>query len=431
MKTLIVRFVILAAAFLAIVAYVDHSGASQQNEQSYHLIYLDTLDGTTSAGISINDTGLVAGYSTQPDATMHATIWQNEVLFDLGTQGGLHSAVLWPAKNNKGLISGVTETDVPDTLLENWSCSFFFPSPVTHNQCLGFVWQDGVMDTLPTLGGTHGFAAGANNRGQIVGWAENTFHDPACAPPQVLQFQAVIWGPEDDQIVQLPPLPGDTVASATAINDNGEVVGISGICDQAVGRFSAIHAVRWENGEPEDLTNIGGLAWNTATAINQQGDIVGFVNISGVTPDGFRPQAFMWTKKDGLQPLPILPGDTRSLAYSINNHGQVVGESRRPGPRRAFLYHKGVMADLNTLVPPGSLPLVFANDINDRGEITGQAFDSTTGEFVPFLAIPPVGGSDAAIAAAQANGNEAPEFVLPEGIRKQIPGHVFASSELE
>ena len=64
----------------------------------------------------------------------------------------------------------------------------------TGYQCLGFVWEDGVMRPLPTLGGTNGFATGANNKGQIVGWAENTVHDPTCVAPQVLQFRAVVWG---------------------------------------------------------------------------------------------------------------------------------------------------------------------------------------------------------------------------------------------
>ena len=91
------------------------------------------------------------------------------------------------------------------------------------------------MRALPTLGGNNGFATGANNRGQVVGWAENAVQDPTCVPPQVLQFRAVIWGPEDDQIQELLPLPGDTSSAATAINNRGQVVGISGICDQAVG----------------------------------------------------------------------------------------------------------------------------------------------------------------------------------------------------
>ena len=59
-----------------------------------------------------------------------------------------------------------------------------------------------------------------------------------------------------DQIHDLPLIPGDTSGAATAINDNGQIVGISGICDQAVGRHTAKHAVLWENGAVTDIYQI-------------------------------------------------------------------------------------------------------------------------------------------------------------------------------
>lgn len=92
--------------------------------------------------------------------------------------------------------------------------------------------------------------------------------DATCVPPQVLQFRPVVWGPGPHQLRELPPLPGDTSGAATAINDRGLVVGISGICDQAVGRYTARHAVLWGNGHATDLGNLGGDSWNTPMAIN-------------------------------------------------------------------------------------------------------------------------------------------------------------------
>ena len=138
----------------------------------------------------------------------------------------------WPVKSNIGVIAGIAQTATPDPLGESWSCSAFFPgATATGPTCLGFVWKSGVMRALPTLGGNNGFATGANDQGQVVGWAENTVHDPTCVRPQVLQFRAVVWGPGTNQIRQLPPLPGDTSGAATAINDRGRIVGISGTCD--------------------------------------------------------------------------------------------------------------------------------------------------------------------------------------------------------
>src|SRR4030095_6599617 len=103
--------------------------------------------------------------------------------------------------------------------------------------------------------------------------------------------------------------------------------GISGICDRAVGRFSAIHAVLWENGVPTLIPTLGGVAWNTPAAINNKGEVAGFANTPGGTPGGSHQHAFFWTKTGGVQDLGTLPGDTRSLAFGINEDAQVVGLS--------------------------------------------------------------------------------------------------------
>jgi len=69
----------------------------------------------------------------------------------------------------------------------------------------------------------------------------------------------------------------DTSGAATAINDNDQIVGISGICDQAVGRqHGQARQFSGKNGGVIDLGNLGAQWWNTPTAINQRGDIVGF-----------------------------------------------------------------------------------------------------------------------------------------------------------
>jgi len=390
MKNLIARSVVLASALLAGVA--DGSAHAVEYPGKYGVTNLSSLGGTVSRGNSINNRGWVAGYSNLAgNQSRHATLWLDGLAFDLGTLGGPNSSVAWPVKNNRGLLAGISQTATPDPLGESWSCAAFFPAATaTGYTCLGFVWEKGVMRALPTLGGNNGFAAGANNRGQVVGWAENTVHDPTCVPPQVLQFRAVLWEPKTDQIQELPPLPGDTSGAATAINDRGQVVGISGTCDQAVGRFTAAHAVLWEKGTVTDIGNLGGTTWNTPMAINQQGDVVGFASQPGDDPDNPQLRAFLWTRREGIRNLGTLPGDVYSEAHGINERGQVVGVScDAVGNCRAFLWEDGVMKDLNALVAPGYTGiLTTAQDINDRGEITGRAFDPATGERPAFLATP-------------------------------------------
>jgi probable HAF family extracellular repeat protein len=187
----------------------------------------------------------------------------------------------------------------------------------------------------------------------------------------------------------LPPISGDVDGAATAINDRGQAVGISGICDQAIGEYTAKHAVLWDNGVPFDLGNFdGGIAWNTPTAINNRTEVVGFANQPHTTGGAFNPVAFVWTREHRMQMLPPLDQDTNSWAWGINVRGQVVGQSFGGPVPRAFIYQNGLMTDLNDLVQPSSpLHLVLANDINDRGEIVGSATDAS-GATVAFLAVP-------------------------------------------
>src|SRR5262249_39574326 len=145
---------------------------NDQGEPSrYHVIKLPTLGGA-SAGNSINNLFWVSGQSNLAgDQIMRASLWLFGFFqIDLGTLGGPTRAVLWPVKNNRGLISGVAETADLDPLGEEWSCSAFFPTSTGHI-CRGFVWERGKMRGLPTLGGNNGFATGTNNLGQTVGWA--------------------------------------------------------------------------------------------------------------------------------------------------------------------------------------------------------------------------------------------------------------------
>jgi len=410
MKSSQLRRAVYRAAFMVPVLLLaagvtPQARADQDHRQTvYDVTNLASLGGTASGGSSINNRGWIAGFSNlSGDQTRHATLWRDRSTVDLGTLGGPNSSVVWPVKNNRGVIAGIAETAETDPLGEAWSCSAFFPGEPTGHTCLGFVWESGEMRALPTLGGNNGFATGVNKRGQVVGWAENTVQDPTCNPPQVLQFRAVIWGPREGRIQELPPLPGDTVTAATVINDRGQVVGISGICDNAVGRFSARHAVLWENGTVTNIGNLGGVAWHTPMAVNHRGEVVGFSNLPGDEGGRFNAHAFLWTERDGITDLGTLPGDTISQALGINARRQVVGLSCGASGCRAFLWEDRVMTDLNTLVAPGHAGhLVSAADINDAGVITGEALDQETGKSLAFVATPIRGHGKASTAAEQA-----------------------------
>ena len=370
----------------------DHPSLARAEPEYRVVTITTTLGGVTSIGNGISNAGWIAGFSNNTgDATRQAALWRDGELTPLGTLGGPNSNAQWPGVNTQGTVVGIAETAERDSLNEDWSCSAFWPGGLaTGFVCRGFVWRNDVMTALPTFGGTHGFAAGVNSRGQVVGWAETAVHDPTCDAPQVLQFRAARWDPTRGTMEELEPYPGDSTSAATAINERGQVVGISGECDVAVGRFSARHAVLWDRGEVIDIGNLGGISWHTPMAINQSGVVVGLSNPPGDAQGEFITEAFRWSRQDGIESLGKLSEDDDfSQAFGVNARGQIVGRSCGAAGCLAFLYENGTMYDLNDLADPGpGRTLTAAQDINDAGRITGRVSDSATGRTLVFVATP-------------------------------------------
>jgi len=297
--------------------------------------------------------------------------------------------------------------------------------------CLPFLWQNGVMTQLPTLGGPNGGVGQINSRGEVAGIAENSTKDKNCPPgvsvsgtgPQVLDYEAVIWGPQPGQIRQLPPLPGDTVGMALWINDNGQAVGASGTCANSALppiAFGA-HAVLWEaDGSVTDLGNLGGAVVNIGLAINNQGQVVGASSLTADATPFVSNDAFLWTRETGMRDLGTLPGDVNSVGLGINGRGEVVGESGdADGNSRGFLYQNGVMYDLNTLIPANSpLFVLFANAINSSGEIVGVGMTGG-GDMHGFLATPS-SGEDVSGSLSAASERVTGPKALPEDVRKLL-----------
>jgi uncharacterized membrane protein len=400
-KGVIQALLVIATVCVALVPAHAQKQVQANAKTQYSVSTLPDFGGTSSGGNSINDQSWAAGYSRLPNRNRHATLWRSSLLTDLGTLGGPNSSVTWNVKNTAGIIVGISQTATREPLGEAWSSAAFYSTPNNVGYInLGFVWQNNQMRGLPPFpGGNNGFATGANNLGQAVGWAENGVHDPTCCCTQVLQFRPAVWtlGPPD-QIQDLPLIPGDSSGAATAINDNHQIVGISGICDQAVGRHTAKHAVLWQNGTVTDIyPNAPAPWWNTPTAINQRGDVVGFAGDPAFV-EGDILHAFMWTRDDGIRQLKPLPNRTPphvdSEAYGINEARQVVGvscDADQVDCRAVIWDHGNTPTDLNDFKGSYSAFLALAKDINDKGEITGRAIDPTTGALIAYLAVP-VGG---------------------------------------
>jgi len=66
------------------------------------------------------------------------------------------------------------------------------------------------VDAAAAAGGNNGAVGQINSRGEISGWAEKATVDPDCAPPQKLDFEAVVWGPKPDDLGLLRRSPENT-----------------------------------------------------------------------------------------------------------------------------------------------------------------------------------------------------------------------------
>ena len=85
------------------------------------------------------------------------------------------------------------------------------------------------------------------------------------------------------------------------------------------------------------------------------------------------------------------PPHVDSEAYGINEARQIVGVSCDADfvDCRAVVWNNGnIPTDLNELKGSYSAHLESAKDINNKGEITGRAFDPITGVLNAYLAVP-------------------------------------------
>jgi probable HAF family extracellular repeat protein len=228
-----------------------------------------------------------------------------------------------------------------------------------------YEWRDGVQTPLTLLPGWPGaYGFGMNARGDIIGTANKVAIDPATGKNRVYQTPT-IWSQPRMLPTDLGILPGDDVGAALGINNRGQVVGY---CSGP----ALNHPFVWENGLLTELRRPGTSPNGQARAINDAGEIAG---VTGITNVAF--QATVWNKD--RQPIEIgnLGGPSPlSLAMDINNGGQVVGWSLTDpgaeGIQRAFFWDKGVMLDLGTL---GGLHSI-AYSVNSSGQVVGIALNA-------------------------------------------------------
>jgi probable HAF family extracellular repeat protein len=342
----------------------------------------------------ISSSGLIAGWSENgiidpmtglPEG--RAVLWTRDgKIIDLGTlAGGTES--LATAINSRGQVVGFSTNDVPDPFSLNG-----FPT-----QTRAFLWQNGAMQDLNTLGGPDALAAVINERGQVAGFSytnstPNSDNGPNC-PANVPTTEPFLWD-EKGGMIDLGTLGGTCGFGNLFVNSRGQVVGTSSLAGNATH-----HGFLWDRGTLTDLRTLGGIN-SEAIFVSNSGLVVGRADFS---LESTAHHAFLW-KNGAMTDLGTLGPCENSTAFAVNSKGEAVGDTGRcpggGGGPSFFSEHGRPMVDINTLVLPGSdIEVVDAFDINERGEIAGAGVLLANGDTHAVLLIP---ASQEEIAAADA-----------------------------
>jgi probable HAF family extracellular repeat protein len=224
-----------------------------------------------------------------------------------------------------------------------------------------FLYSQGTITSLGTLGGTSGIGNGINTSGQVAGYSQNSSNT----------YRAFLSS--GSTLTDIGDLGGGS-AVAYAINDHGQVVG------SAVTAKGENHPFLYRNGRMIDLGTLGSSNndwWNSAQGINNSGVVTGTSYDAQGNFFGFVWKSGKMTKMDTL-------GGPWSQGYAINNKGQITGLAyTKNGSAHAFIANCGTcpLKDLGTF--SGSTSTVWGFGINDAGIVVGQAtFAGTYHAFV-------------------------------------------------
>jgi probable HAF family extracellular repeat protein len=297
--------------------------------------FTDLWDFGNSNAFGINSAGQVVGDARPDQNYTRAVLFGGGSVTDLGVlPGGTNS--FGTAINASGAVVGYSTSET---------------------QYRAFIYDEGVMTALGTLGGPQSFGYGINDAGQVVG------HSQIAGGA----LHAFLYS--GGSMADLGTL-GGAFSEAYDINSAGQVVGRAERAD------GAVHAFLYDGAVMNDLGTLGGAS-SYAYGVNAFGQVVG----ASETADGSL-HAFLYS--GGVMIDLGTLGGAYSFASDINNLGQIVGQSSTAsGDLRAFLYGEGTMYNIGGL---GGTSMAFG--INDAGYVVGTSRLGDGGDSHAFLATP-------------------------------------------
>jgi probable HAF family extracellular repeat protein len=375
--TLRVFLVLKCLGSVCMICFVSPAFAQHR----YQITQIPSAQGANSAALGINNKNEIVGYSfLGEDYQAFFYSFLDQSLADVGSFGGKINAAC--AINDAGQVTGYSQDGTGNLK----AFVFSRKQPIT---------SLGTLD-----GASTSEAFGINNSGAVVGDSQSGAqnHRPVLFSNGSVQDLGLGGSNQPDAL-----------ETAFAINDAGQIVG-----RHSAGN-NAFHAFSFLNGNSTDFGTLGG-ANGEALAINKNGLVVGDSDTANGTP-----HAFVFDHAQ-LKDLGTLPGfDNASYARGINNSGDIVGESDNAEQKRAFLFAKGQLVELDKLAEnlseAGFNSLDVAYGINDKGWIVG--YGTTSGNLTAaFVAVP------------DGRGNEGQAGRVPQPqVQRQTPSTQSPSQE--
>lgn len=231
-----------------------------------------------------------------------------------------------------------------------------------------FLWRDGAMTVLPSLGGHHSAAYAINDAGLAVGFSYSG--DPADPYYSACVWQGGAVTALGNKALGASPVGEQWGSIAFAVNAQGWVAG------DVLGRSPNLsRACVWRDGQQVTLSadlpperRHDQETFSHASAINDVGQIVGRIGLGW-----HQARSCLW-EAGGVRLIEGLDSH-HGMANGINIHGQVVGmvymEGAPSAPScRAYVWEDGRMTDLTTVLRDGDgWTLTAASGINDAGQI--------------------------------------------------------------
>ncbi len=304
------------------------------------------IDGKDNWAIAVNSHGYAVGFARDSAGPSNdqAFLYDGNSSFEIGSLGGYSKPT---DINDNGTIIGYSYTG---------------------SSTKAFVYENGVMQTLGTLGGSTTQALDINNQGIVVGWGYDASY----------KERAIIFadGSTIDLNSYLPENSGWFLKRAVAINERGEILG-TGTLDGV----KSVFVLSPVNEAP--VADIGGPYSGVAT------ESIAFDASQSVDPEG-RSLSYSWNFGDGSYSTDVTPthafaqegvytveltvmdesglSDTVSIQVQIDNHPPVVvaGEDENVYVRSWHLLDGGQSYD-----PDGSIVEFAWRQVSGKPRLSG------------------------------------------------------------